>query len=84
MSSLPQSAEMPKGCLFPDLIPNRDVSQGYLAQLKREGSYRIGGFHCLFPKDRVTLGNTYTVHVYYIHVQTVVKEVNKGFRCVHL
>ena len=87
MSSLPQSAEMPKGCLFPDLIPNRDVSQRYLAKLAkltREGSYSIGGFHCLPPKDRITWGNTYTVHVYYIHVWTVVKEVNKGFRCVHL
>ena len=84
MSSLPQSAEMPKGCLFPDLIPNRDVSQRYLAQLTREGSYRIGGFHCLLPEDRITWGNTYTVHIYYIYVQTVVKEVNKGFRCVYL
>ena len=84
MSSLQQSAEIPKGCLFPDHIPNRDISQRYLAQLTREGSYRIGGFHCLLPKDRITWGNTYTMHVYYIHVWTVVKEVNKGLRCVHL
>ena len=84
VSSLPQSAEMPKGCLFPDLIPNRDVCQRYLVQLTMEASYRIGGFHCLFPKDRITWGNTYTVHVYYIHAWTVVKEVNKGFRCVQL
>ena len=54
VSSLPQSAEMPKGCLFPDLIPNRDVSQRYLAQLTREGSYKIGGFHYFLPKDRIT------------------------------
>ena len=74
MSSLPQSAEMPKGCLFPDLIPNRDVIQRYLAQLTREGSYKLGGFHCLLPKDRITWGDHYIVHVYYIHVRTVVKE----------
>ena len=84
VSSLPQSAEMLKGCLFPDLIPNRDVSQRYLAQLTREGSYKIGGFHCLLPKDRITWGDHYIMHVYYIHVRTVVKEVNKGVRCVHL
>ena len=57
-----RSAEMPKGCLFPDLIPNRDVSQRYLAQLTREGSYKIGGFHCPLPKDRFTWGNQYTVY----------------------
>ena len=84
MSNLPQSAEMPKVCLYHNLIPNRDVSQRYLAHLTREGSYNTGSFHCLLPKDRVTWGNTYTVHIYYIHMQTVVKEVNKGFRCVHL
>ena len=84
VSILPQSAEMPKGCLFPDLIPNRDVSQRYLAQLTREGSYRLGGFHCLLPKDRITWGDHYIVHVYYIHVRNVVKEANKGVRCVHL
>ena len=84
MSSLPRSAEMPKGCLFPDLTLNKDVSQRYLAQLTREGSYSIGGFHCLCPKDRVTWDNQYIVHIYYIHVWTVVREVNKGVRCVHL
>ena len=78
MSSLPQSAEMPKGCLFPDPIPNRDVSQRYLAQLTREGYYEIGGFHCLLPKDRINWGDHYIVHVHYIHVRSVVKEVNKG------
>ena len=75
---------MPKGCLFPDLIPNRDICKRYLTQLTREKSYKIGGFHCLHPKDRITWGNQYIVHIYYIHVQTVVKEVNKGVRCVHL
>ena len=85
MSSLPESVEMPKGCLFPDLIPNRDVSQRYLIKLTREGSYSIGGFHCLPKKDRNTWGSyNYTVHVHYIHIRTVVKEVNKGYRCVHL
>ena len=84
MSSLPESAEMPKGCLFPDLIPNRDVSQRYLAKLIREGSYSLGGFHCLPKKDRNTWGSNFTVHVYYIHIQTVVREVNKEYRYVHL
>ena len=84
MSSLPESAEMPQGCLFPDLIPNRDVSHRYLIKLTTEGSYSIGGFHCLPKKDRNTWGSNYTVHVHYIHIQTVVKEVNKGYRCVHL
>ena len=83
VSSLPHSAEMPKGCLFPDLIPNRDVSQRYLDQLTKEGSYKLGGFHCLLPKDRITWGDHHIVHVYYIHVRTVVKEANKGVRCVH-
>ena len=84
MSSLPQSAEMPKGCLFPDLIPNRDVSQRYLAKLTRKGSYSIGDFHCLPKKDRIIWGNNYIVHIYYIHMWTLVREVNKGYRCVHL
>ena len=84
MSNLPQKAEMPKGCLFPDLIPNRDVSQRYLAKLTREGSYSTGGFHCLSLKDRSTWGNVQTVHIYYIHIQTVVREVNKGLKCVNL
>ena len=75
---------MPKGCLFPDHIPNRDICQRYLTQLTREGSYELGGFHCLHPKDRNTWDNQYIVHIYYIHVQTVVKEVNKGVRCVDL
>ena len=75
---------MPKGCLFPDLILNKDVSQRYHAQLTREGSYSIGGFRCLCPKDRVTWDNQYNVHIYYINVRTVVREVNKGVRCVHL
>ena len=75
---------MPKGCLFPDLIPNRDVSQRYLAKLTREGSYSTGGFHCLSLKDRSTWGNVQTVHIYYIHIQAVVREVNKGLKCVNL
>ena len=75
---------MPKGCLFPDFIPNRDICQRYLTQLTREGSNKLGGFHCLLPKDRITWDNQYIVHIYYIHVRTVVKEVNKGVRCVHL
>ena len=75
---------MPKGCLFPDFIPNRDVCQRYLTQLTREGSYKLGGFHCLLPKDRITWDKQYIVHIYYIHVRTVVKEVNKGVRCVDL
>ena len=83
MGSLPQSAEMPKGCLFLDLIPNRDISQRYLAQLTRVGSYKIRGLHCPLPKNRITWGDNYIVHVCYIHVQTEVKEVNKGVRCVH-
>ena len=66
---------MPKGCLFPDSIPNRDICQRYLTQLTREGSYKLGGFHCLLPKDRITWDNQYIVHIYYIHVRTVVKEV---------
>ena len=84
MNSLPENAEMPKGCLFPDLILNRDVSQRYLAKLTREGSYSIGGFHCLPKKDRNTWGSEYIVHVHYIHIRTVIREVNKGCRCVHL
>ena len=84
VSSLPENAEMPKGCLFPDLIPNGDVSQRYLAKLTREGSYSIGGFHCLTKKDRNTWGNSYIVHVHYIHIRTGIREVNKGCRCVHL
>ena len=72
------------GCLFPDLIPNRDVKHRYKVKLTGEGSYKIGGFHCLLSKDRITWGDNYTVHVYYIHIRTVVKEVNKGIRCVHL
>ena len=84
VSNLPQKAEIPKGCLFPDLIPNRDVSQRYLAKLTREGSYSTGGFHCLSLKDRSTWGNVQTVHIYYIHIRTVVREVNKGLKCVNL
>ena len=75
---------MPKDCLLPDLIPNRDVSQRYLAILTREGSYSSGGFHCLPLKDRATWGNAQTVHIYYIHIRTVVREVNKGLKCVNL
>ena len=55
-----------------------------LIKLTREGSYKIGGFHCPLPKDRITWDNQYIVHIYYIHIQTVVKEVNKGIRCVNL
>ena len=68
---------MPRGCLFPDFIPNRDVKHRYKVKLTGEGSYNIGGFHCLLSKDRITWGDNYTVHVYYIHIQTVVKEVIK-------
>ena len=81
--SSPPSAKMPKGCLFPDLIPNRDVSQRFLTRLTREGSLR-GGFHCLAHKDRITWGENYTVHVCYINTKTVVREYNKGLRCVKL
>ena len=84
VSSLPEWAEMPKGCLFPDLIPNGDVKHRYKVKLTGEGSYKIGGFHCLLSKDRITWGDNYIVHVYYIHIRTVVKEVNKGVRCVNL
>ena len=77
-------AEMPRGCLFPDLISNRDVSQRYLAKLTREGSYSLGGFHCLSHKDRSIWGYDHTVHIYYIHVRTVVREINKGLKCVNL
>ena len=84
VSNPPWWAEMPRGCLFPDLIPNRNVSQRYLAKLTREGSYSTGGFHCLSHKDRSTWGYDNTVHIYYIHIQTVVREINKGLRCVNL
>ena len=84
VSSLPEWAAMPRGCLFPDLILNKDVKHKYKVKLTGEGSYKIGGFHCLLPKDRITWGDNYIVHVYYIHVRTVIKEVNKGVRCVHL
>ena len=84
VSSLPERAEMSKGCLFPDSIPNRDVKHRLLIKLTREGSYKIGGFHCLLPKDRITWDNQYIVHIYYIHIRTVVKEVNKGIRCANL
>ena len=73
-----------RGCLFPDSIPNRDVKHRLLIKLTREGSYKIGGFHCLLPKDRITWDNQYIVHIYYIHIRTVVKEVNKGIRCANL
>ena len=79
--SSPPSAEMPKGCLFPDLIPNRDVR--FLTRLTREGSPQ-GGFHHLAHKDRVTLGDNYIVHVYYINTKTIVREYNKGLQCVKL
>ena len=62
----------------------RDVKHGLLIKLTREGSYKIGGFHCLLPKDRITWDNQYIVHIYYIHIRTVVKEVNKGIRCANL
>ena len=78
MSSLPERAEMSRGCLFPDSIPNRDVKHRLLIKLTREGSYMMGGFHCLLPKDRITWDNQYIVHIYYIHIRTVVKEVNRG------
>ena len=84
MSSLPERAEMPKGCMFPDLIPNRDVRQRFLIKLTREGSYSLGGFHCLPKKDRNTWGITILcIFTLSIH-ETVIQEVNKGFRCVHL
>ena len=76
--------EMSRGCLFPDSIPNRDVKHRLLIKLTREGSYKIGGFHCLLPKDRITWDNQYIVHICYIHIRTVVKEVNKGIRCANL
>ena len=75
---------MSKGCLFPELIPNRDVKHRFKVRLTGEGSYEIVGFHCLLPKDRITWDNQYIVHIYYIHIRTVVKEVNKGIRCVNL
>ena len=53
-----------------------------MGKLTREASYSIGGFHCLPKKDRNTWDSNYTVHVHYIYIQTVVKEVNKGYRCV--
>ena len=84
VSSLPERAEMSRGCLFPDSIPNRDVKHRLLIKLTREGSYKIGGFRCLLPKDRITWDNQYIVHIYYIHIWTVVKEVNKGIRCANL
>ena len=84
VSSLPERAEMSRGCLFPDSIPNRDDKHRLLIKLTREGSYKIGGFHCLLPKDRITWDNQYIVHIYYIHIRTVVKEVNKGIRCANL
>ena len=77
-------AEMSKGCLFPDSIPNRDIKHRIKIKLTGEGSYKIGGFHCLLPKDRITWDNQYIVHIYNIHIRTVVKEVNKGIRCVNL
>ena len=84
VSSLLGRAEMSKGYLFPELIPNRDVQHRFKVKLTGEGSYKIGGFHCLLPKDRITWDIQYIVHIYYIHIRTVVKEVNKGIRCVNL
>ena len=62
VSRLLEWAEMPKGCLFPELIPNRDVKHRYKVKLTGEGTYKIGGFHCLLPKDRITWGD----NIYYI------------------
>ena len=51
---------------------------------QERGSYSLGGFHCLSHKDRSTWGYDKTVHIYYIHVRTVVREINKGLKCVNL
>ena len=75
---------MSKGCLFPDSIPNRDVKHRLLVKLMREGSYKIGGFHCLLPKDRITWDNQYIVHICYIHIRTVVNVgVSRGYTDYH-
>ena len=68
----------------PRLHPKQGCQAQIANQLTREGSYKIGGFHCLLPKDRITWDNQYIVHIYYIHSRTVVKEVNKGIRCANL
>ena len=68
----------------PRLHPKQGGKHRLLIKLTREGSYKIGGFYCLLPKDRITWDNQYIVHIYYIHIRTVVKEVNKGFRCANL
>ena len=75
---------MPRGCLFPDLIPNRDVKHRYKVKLTGEGSYTLGGFQCQSNKDRNTWGKYHIVHVYYIHMRTVIREINKGYRYVCL
>ena len=39
----------------------------------------------VFPSRTDPLGVMFrTVHIYYIHIQTVVREVNKGLKCVNL
>ena len=77
------SAEMSKGCLFPDAIPNRDVSQSFLIRLTREGS-NLGGFHFLPKKGRITWGIDHNVYIYFINTKTTIKEYNKGLRRVYI
>ena len=79
---LPERAEMSRGCLFPDSVPNRDVT-AQIANLNWQGKDPtwIGWLPCVFSQRTESLGIISILwHIYYIHIRTVVKEANKG-RC---
>ena len=69
-------------------VPRPHPKQGCQTQIQSQTDrgriLQVRGFHCLLPKDRIIWDSQYIVHVYYIHIRTVVKEVNKGIRCVNL
>ena len=68
----------------PRLHPKQGCQAQIANQIDKGRILKIGGFHCLLPKDRITWDNQYIVHIYYIHIRTVVKEVNTGIRCANL
>ena len=68
----------------PRLHPKQECQTQIVDQIDKGRILQDRSFHYLLPKDRITWDNQYIVHIYYIHIRTVVKEVNKGIRCANL
>ena len=74
-----------QGLLVPRLHPKQGCQAQIANQIDKGRILQDREASIVFSQRTESLGdNQYIVHIYYIHIRTVVKEVNKGIRCVNL